>query len=353
MLLLSKLCLALEKFMEGQFECFDSLVGENGCHIRAIKVALLGNSSLELERLKGEVEGKVARIEALLDDRVMSKFNRQKISLKELMEEEMLDVELNGEEFFLLKAYLLTEIKEELNDGDFLKSLVGTSKSSPDQLITEHPHISTRFVAKLTNKLRGMLSESSVSFVREIAECQELQRMLSDEFAYRHNMNLACTPLFWTIQALLQKAHKEGIPIILHVQYVKEIEKENYKIHGDEYLFFKPEEGTHFYGLAELTQEDLDRPACVIQGVSLRDEPESWRQSVSDLSLLDIILANGAAHRQYPDPERDKEILRMQHPEYERYRRLADIRGFSLRNPSSFLIKHIYPSQPKRFFATI
>lgn len=353
LLLLSKLLEAIEKFVEGRFECFDSLVGENGCHIRAIKVALLANSSLELERLRREVESKVARIEALLDDKVVSALSHRKISLKELMEAEVLDVELNGEEFFLFKAYLLTAVKEQPNEIEFLAALTGAGKSSPNQLIAEHPHISMKFVKKLTDRLRGMLSESSVSFIREIAECREVKRMVSDEFSYRHNTNLSCTPLFWTIQALLQKAHKESIPIVLHVKYVREIEKEKYRVDGDEYLFFRPEEGPHLYGLAELTQEDLGKPACVIEGIALDQEPQEWRESVSDLSLLDIILANCAAHRQYPDPERDKEILRIQHPEYERYRKLADRRGFSLNNPSSFLIRHIYPSQPKRFFATI
>jgi hypothetical protein len=353
LLILHKLRLAVERFMEGQFECFDSLVGENGCHIRAVKVALLANSSLELARLKGEVVGKMERIEALLEEKVMRGLSHQKISLKALMETEMLDVQLSGEEFFLLKAYLLTEVKENLNEGEILRSLVGVSKSSPDQLISEHPHISMKFVKKLTDRLRTMLSESSVSFIREIAECQEVQRMVSDEFSYKHNTNLTCTPLFWTIQALLQKAHKEGIAIVLHVKYVREMEKEEYQVNGDEYLFFRPEESARLYGLGELSGEDLDKPACVVEGVVLNQGPKEWRESVSDLSLLDIILANCAAHRQYPDPERDKEILRIQDPNYERYRQLADLRGFSLNNPSSFLIRHIYPSQPKRFFATV
>ncbi|MBX7066754.1 MAG: hypothetical protein K1X28_05945 [Parachlamydiales bacterium] len=348
-LLLSKLLAANEKFLNGEFESFDSLVGENGCHIRALKVAILaGNGSLDLERLNSQVKKAISKIDTLLEEKTINLLSQLKVSLREIMDQECLDLILTNDELFLFKAYLLTEVKHKMYSED---SLLGICKSSPENLIAMTPQVSMMFAKKLTDKLRSMLAESSVRFVREVAECQDIQTMISDQFSYLHFSKLACTPLFWTLKAILQKVHQEGIPIVLHVKYTMQDEDKKYKTTGHEYLLFKPEESERLFALTEFKEEDLHKPAFVIQGISLCEKPNNWKKSLEDLSLMDVILANCAAHRQYPNADKDEEIDRIQHPEYERYKALAHKRGFSLNNPSSFLIQHIYPSQPKRFFA--
>ena len=65
---------------------------------------------------------------------------------------------------------------------------------------------------------------------------------------------------------------------------------------------------------------------------------------MSLFSITDVILAGAADHRQYPDPEQNALIEKMGDGEFETYKALAKLKGFSLDNPSTFFIQHVYAS---------
>jgi len=346
--LLSKLQEAVDQFLNRDFERFDSIVGENGCHIRAIMIALVAlNHSFNFDSLQARIQETNAKIETLLQTREIARLSIKKCSLLELFNTHKLDILLTPEELFLVRAYLLTLVKDKEQNCTVLSSLSGTSKSCPKKLIAHNnPNISVTFVNRLTDKLRAMLSESSVQFIRDITRDfndPSIEKMVSEEYSYKHNAILACTPLFWTFKALLNKAHKEAIPIVMHVKFITEIGESQYKIHDQQIFFFKPQNQTYIE--VQPSQEDFEKAAFVIEGIALSEEEKvTWRRSMDDLSLLDLILANTAAHRQYPDPAKDQDILNICE-EYERYKDLAAKRGFSLDNPHGFLIQHIYAAQ--------
>ena len=63
---------------------------------------------------------------------------------------------------------------------------------------------------------------------------------------------------------------------------------------------------------------------------------------ISELNL-GVIFAGAADHRQYPDPEEDLRIEQLGDEEFEGYRKMARANGYSLENPSTFFIQHVYP----------
>lgn len=61
-------------------------------------------------------------------------------------------------------------------------------------------------------------------------------------------------------------------------------------------------------------------------------------------SNIKAILAGAADHRQYPDPEEDARIEEEGGEEFKNYRKMARTDGYSLENPSTFFIQHVYPT---------
>jgi hypothetical protein len=53
----------------------------------------------------------------------------------------------------------------------------------------------------------------------------------------------------------------------------------------------------------------------------------------------------GADHRQYPNPKKEISISDY---EYKSFKEYAQNAGFSLDNPTTFFVQHIYCSQPQR-----
>ena len=70
-----------------------------------------------------------------------------------------------------------------------------------------------------------------------------------------------------------------------------------------------------------------------------------WRTSISSPDITTIILANAAAHRQYPDANLNYLIDNLDDTEYENHKVLAEKTGLSINNPTNFLLRHIYTSK--------
>jgi len=87
---------ALTSFEEKEYEKFDSLVGDNACQIRALKIAILGSKDFsDLELKKTEAREMSEKINALLDSPQLNKLAHLELSLKEsLIKEFFLDSEL-------------------------------------------------------------------------------------------------------------------------------------------------------------------------------------------------------------------------------------------------------------------
>jgi hypothetical protein len=347
-LLLNALIEAIDAFEEGDLEKFDSLVGENACQIRAIRVALIHTNNSLSKNLKNRAIQVQEEISEILNNKVKL-LEHRKLSLKEIFEDLSCEIFLNEDDIFLLASYLLTEMKETFSSEFIISSLEMNEKGSPAKIKRFDSDISYSFGSKLTSHLRKNLSKSSVKFVQEIAshlQNPELSLMVSDEFSIEHNA-LTCTPMYWTYKTLINTAEIKQIPIIVNVKFTRKTSK-GYIITSEKKLIFKPIrnlEGTLEYKKACLKNEDLKKAACVIEGFANCVESH-WDEKHLTVSVKDMILAGAADHRQYPN---SKICPIVENSEHNYFKDLAKNKGFSKENPSTFFIQHVFPSQVNRF----
>lgn len=339
---------AIENLQEKNLEKFDGLVGENACQIRAIRIALIASNNLDdLDHLYKKIAIVLGKVEKLLFDSINS-LMKDGCSLKEAFEVNELDVQLTAEQSFVIKSYLLAEMRECDSDPEFIPSLFKMEKSVPSKMQQLFPHISYTFLSRLANKLKKLLAASSVHFVRKTAfnlQDKNLVNMVSQDFSLEHN-GWPCLPMFWSYKTLLSLAQNESMPLILHVKFLSE-EGHGYRVVDEEFLFFKPCQKTGAYLETDPTERDLNSAACVIQGISYLKERRrlpckvSWKEAITSHSIIDIILAGAADHRQYPDANVK---IAVQDDEFDSYKVMAEKNGFSLNNPTTFFIQHVYAS---------
>lgn len=340
---------AIESFQKIDLEKFDCVVGENACQIRAIKIALIALRNQDVfNDLIHQIETIKTNLESLLSPSSLQTQMRERKSLKDLIEEHHLDLPLSADEIFLVKSYILSEMKETDSDDEFVQAITRKDICVPDKLKEKYPHLSARFFSLLAKNLRTKISQASVHFVNSIAEEMAeptLRKMLS-EHTVEHN-NLRCIPTFWTFKTLFLLAQNKKLPLLLHVKFLNHLGI-GFEVIDEEYLFYKPCDNAKTYLPAKMTEEDLSQPACVIEGVICPKEgqaptsKEEWIKTMSQNSIIDIMLAFAADHRQYPDP--DKLVL-IQDQEYEYYKQQAEKNGFSMNNPTTFFARHMYCSQ--------
>lgn len=344
---------ASHHFQNGDLEKFDSLVGENACQIRAIKIAILASKqNLNFDCVIERVSAAKKHLAKIFEGTALEILMHRNMSLEEVLEKEQLDIILSSEQLFLFQSFLLSEMKELGSSKKFISSLISKDKSIPKKLMKFSAEISTNFTTCVLNKTRKKIAERSVDFVRKIAaelNDSSLIEMTSEGFTQNHN-TLPCMPMFWTYKTLLKTAQKESVPLVVHAQFVKRHEM-GYNVIEDAFLFYRIIPDLNGFRYIETTQESLDisTPACFIQGVVEVDSKDfdlhAWKEKMATHSIIDIILAGAADHRQYPsnDPINPFSDL-----EYLNYRSIAKNNGFSYENPNTFFINHVFPMQVGR-----
>jgi hypothetical protein len=353
-LLLNALLKAIDYFHQGKLEKFDSLVGENACQIRAIYVALLANKKHDFFKLRDEILN-VLQIIRSIHFQFISKLIRNKKSLLYLLESKNLLFKLSKDVLFLLESFLLSEAKEKYIEDSMISSLLIRNKANL-QVLKELGEVTTSFADNLVKCLRRRLSFDSIQFIREIARNskeRQLMKMVSNEFVKMHN-NCFCVPCFWSIKLMLKVIHCEKIPVFVHVNFYSKVDENKYERVDETFLLYESRQTSSGSPiLIETSPEKInqDQPIMIIRGAVVVQSgevmnPFSWKQAMKEYSLDDVILAAAADHRQYPRSDYDQAINSVNDQEYEKYRCLAKNGGFSLDNPSTFFINHIYTSFP-------
>jgi hypothetical protein len=353
--LLSVLKSALIHFKNKDFEKFDSLVGENACQIRAIKIAVMASQNqINVSDLIQKLESSINKIEKLTSIREISKLMLSGITLKDLLKRDEIDICLSSHEMFAFQSFLLTETKEP--QPNIIKTIHLSEKSAPKNLKKFCNEVSSNFMDCICSRARRLLAEASVRYIRELAwnlNDLNLIRMVSNEFLEEHN-TWPCIPMYWTYKTILLSARKQNIPIILHAKFLEKSDK-NYTQIGEEKLFFKShkENISDQYIQMEPDEADLTKPAFVVQGIVCIDSSQDfcakkWKENLLNYPIFDVILAGAADHRQYPNPSIS---IQIDDPDYEKYRTMAKMDGFSIENPTTFFINHVYSQKVEKIFS--
>ncbi len=342
LLLLTAVEQTIERVHARDWKSFDPLVGENACQIRAVRLAMIAsNTRFDLENLLGRISTAKTLFENVLAH--FSKVNSKKTSLKDFLNQESAEVRLNEDEYFLVKAYILTRTKVR-KPFDPEKALVLNERTDEKKIKEIYP-VGALFARSFISFLRKNLSQSSVDFVKKIAKQSESDVSLIsvlEDFETKHK-DLHCLPCYWTTKALLDQALHHRIPIVLIAQ--QKAKDRNYEETQKVTLFFEVTPD----GYMQTNRESLDprTPALVLLGNScekhsLLPDRELWVEQLLEHSPVDLFLAYAAAHRQYPDQSKDTLLSSLSDQDYKYHKEQSEKWGCSLDNPSRFFLAHAF-----------
>ena len=325
--------------------CFDPLVGENACQIRALKNCLIFSTyPVNGDDLFAKVQFAREKIDSLFKD--TSAFTKNKFSLGKILENNDIDIKLNYREMYLIQSYLLTFIKTIKPPKQELP-FVENAYTDTKKLRLIKP-IARLFAERLINKLRKSLSSLSVSFVQEISSRiapDFLHDALSDRFCVCHN-HLHCLPCYWVTKLLMIQALKSQVPLIVIARQMAK--DQNYDIICEVPLIFKP---TIFgYQQSSINAFKLNTPSMLLLVNACRQIHEfpnftTWKKELLKYNPINLILAYAASHRQYPDITQDKLVDKIQDQQYIFYKEKALEWGCSIENPSGFFLSHAFCEQ--------
>ena len=294
---------ALASFQLGKLTDFDALVGENACQIRAVKLALIvRENKLDTDSLLSKIATSKKTVEEHIGNS-LSNIKKGSVSLKCIFEKDLIEVDMHYHGFFLLKAYLLTIVKD--FDDSSKNKLLGNDFTSTRKLQSLY-QISTMFAEKLIKRLRQKLSEHSANFVKQIAYDGNIDSLENGELVFHdffaESNGLTYIPCYWNMAILVQKVLNENIPIVLLVD--QKAKDKGYDVVRREKFVFE----TNAKGCREIDESLLsaNQPVIVFYGSSCKNAEEfldlvSWRKDILKHSPIDLILACSAAHPQYPD----------------------------------------------------
>lgn len=340
---------AIRDFEEGHLEGFDCLVGENACEIRAIKMSMVAaRSSINIQILQNRILDVLGKIPVLLAPRSISSIMKSDFSLGKIIEDRDLEVFLSSDEIFTIRSHLLTLMKTVKDSDQHLHSIFRMEVADPKKL-KEIGEVSSVFANRLLYGLRKSLATSSVEFIRAEADVisdPDIIKMVSEEFTFQHN-GLPCIPMFWTYKTVLETAEKNNIPIFLLAKFLKK-KGEEFEVLDKEGLLFKRFNSNSSVLAHAIETADLEKPAIVVEGVVVPDSAGKtlskmqWKNVVGEMSVVDVILAGAADHRQLPNEALETVFENLKDAEYENYKSMARKEGFSSSNPTTFFIQHVY-----------
>ncbi|MBS0652099.1 MAG: hypothetical protein JSR39_01085 [Verrucomicrobia bacterium] len=337
---------AVQAVHNRDYQKFDSLVGENACEIRAIWLCQLVSSiSQNINCLERDLLEVLNRLEGLLEHSSLDALMRSEQTFQTIVQSNNLQISVSYNELILIVSFLLSEMKAVKCSNESIPTIFRVENAAPKNL-KRYGDVSTSFALNLISKLRKTLAAASVQFVREKAfalQDADLIAKVSDEFTFVHNA-LPCIPMFWTYKTLLSTAQQESIPLVIYAKFLEK-NGEEYSLVDEEKLFYAVgRDGA--YRQVQPTAADLEKPACIIQGIAVVDRnswsKSEWKARMSEKSVIDVVLAGAADHRQYPDAALDSLFDDVEDRAYSAYKQHALNEGFAVENPSTFFIQHVY-----------
>lgn len=341
---------AFKCIQNGDFEAFDSIVGENACQIRGIWIALKSHMCLENSK---RVLAQIAKAKEIIQSLTpkLEFETRKKKTLQDLLNENKdLIVELTQDESYLLQTYILTLVKEVRDPvSPYLQrdNVVNHKKLFIFGILSRNCH-------NIVELFRKTLSADSAKFMREQAlliNDPQLKKMVSEEYTVMTSSpkrtSISC---FWSYKITTSIALNNRVPIVMRC-WSRHANKIYKKEEGEKELmiFFQTSDGKSY---KEFQPENTDhkRLALIVEGVALRvkeDFPseEDWKKEILKHDIMDYMLVHSANHRQYVN---DKEDYRIENADTKAsflfFKKKDKEIGCSLKNPKDFFLNHVYCS---------
>ncbi len=318
--------LALAAFCQGNLKEFDPLVKDESCQFRASKI---GDLYEELEKssfasLEKEVKIIYNQSQQKIAD--LGKL-KGKTPFKQYFGEIL---KVDEKVHFIVLSYLLTKSKEEVvsDKGNLFKKDI--SKPENLQALTESTP-TNRQIKKIVANAQVKLAQLSADYALQLSGMENQQHLV------RVVEGKMCVPCFYGMEALLKDMLKRDKKLLVEVELGnnpdescgtwKQLYKSNLSKDG-----FEP--------LQNFESEDPDTAVVVIAGHSINQEHTNHTRNHFQIpNIYEVILANTAQHRQFPDGQDDG---LPQDPRKDNYIAKARLWGCTEANKNLFLIDHIF-----------
>ncbi len=348
---------ALTSFLNDSLANFDSLVGENACQIRATLLAVIvKQKSIGTEELLEEINYLIKRID--FESQKLDSSREEHSVLGVFLEQKNLHLKVNQHELFLIASYILTKVRVLLPPNP--ERRIVRNESTDTRKVKEISTVGSTFARELVKKLRNIVSTISVNFVQDIAELlplpESIMDMVSDKYCVNHDKfgRLKCLPSFWYTLVLLKYSLEIELPVVLIMSQIAS--DKNFESVGQISIYYQVINGKYQKIAKDRLSEDTT--ALVILGSCCRKQAEFqnydvWQKELINYNLTDLILAYAAAHRQYPDENKDILVVQSNCQLFKFYTSKASEWGCSLSNPSLFFLVHAYCDKIKNVSSAV
>lgn len=340
-----------------------TIVGDSACQFRAGMMAeILGREHLaeEMSGVEMKLQSAIQRIGQLNWPELQK--GKKNLSLREFLQEREWDVVIARRFQMLALASFLTRVQEALpltcelgQDGNARVVSLRDRALPVDKQIAG---ISASYGKDLLSMAKIRLSQFSVQYIRGAARCLAnplLQRWVDEPYIGKTSGGLYVVPSFAGMEILFQRALLKNIPVVLQASRINIRTGEQV---DQLCLFFMPNASRADFAVCNEPSGLQGSPAIVVEGIcmaqpganmaGLRESLSDYQKRLSEQSLMQIVLADGAVHSQYPtglqgsaESKAAKSAMILQDPRRRAYEEVAEKQGFSPANSSCFRVYHI------------
>jgi hypothetical protein len=294
---------ALRFFTQGRLEEFDALVGEQACQLRAMIITTMYEDHVQ------QIKDGTFTLDILSQDVCT----------------------------FLLLVYFLTKFKQPLP--------VGQKQSLDIQAIQMFLGLSLKGTNNVIGAARTWVADYSVKHLNflletKLSHLKELAPLARQTYSLHYRRMVGC---YLSLVFLYYEAFASNRPIVIKI--IGKLNEEKIPVT----IVYTPSI-QHPYGYqlmpAQAFSDYQDRSVIVLEGDSGCGGDELIQKiAAHPLGLLRVIRANGAQHAQFPGLNTvsyDFSKTPVFGQGYWEALEIAHKEGYSLENPSTFLIRHIY-----------
>ena len=350
---------AINQYLDNNYHDFDAQVSENLCQIRACMLASLNQNPISQEetlKTKTQISQIISRIQQLKSNNIeetIRKIQRNDINVPKLISLYGLDTSATEPIIFLICTYILCQFKREslfhISTGIDYRKLIEASKIE-----------SKSFLKKLVHRMQRLISSISSEFILSIAQQthSSLDLNLLSQLQMHDEIGRSILPCYETTKIILNYMANNDINIRMVVYHKRDINivaridtftMKPKKI-GDTFEYYYTPNNSHFmitcFGICDHSNKPLA-------------SKEGYINNIMNIGFINIILENMAQHAQYAG----KELIEYKKNPYQKiiiegqsnathkakksekdfleHKRLAEIHGCSIQNPSLFLLSHI------------
>lgn len=344
---------SVQRFVGKELYTLDPLVCENACHIRAF---VLWQMVHKYQSKQGWFIWH-AVIESL--DEIIQKIHemppideRTKQTIGEYLQEHSLLFNLDNELIFDLKfiflSRLLTLTKKQFPSSSFMLN-EKTCLNALNGLGLVHNKIKS-----LVSSAQKELSAMSCLFImhrNQLCNHEALNKLLSIRY---DNHKRSYLPQYSSAKVILFNALQNNIPFIVNISRFVQCH-----YHDRLSLGFMPSADKKDYTFTEHTDDSQTAIICegVINYSEVAELPEAYLDRLNRYSLIQLLLANFAAHPQFSGNLRDTPCIydeaigdhdelnlsiAREWDEFKQHAYFAKKEGCSLENPGLLFLNHIY-----------